>query len=181
MKGLMFALLVGGALGAATPAPAQELQDPRSVQGAAVTASEFVETAAVANMFEIESSKLALEQAQDEQVRMFAQRMIDDHTKAGEKLERTLEGKSGLTLPQKLDQAHADKFEQLRAAPRGEFDAMYVMVQAQAHDQAVELFSTFAEEGDDAELRAFAAETLPTLESHQASVHALAGGTHPGR
>lgn len=53
----------------------------------AVTAPQrFADMAGSSNMFEIESSKLALETSQTQEVQEFAQQMIDDHTMAGEKM-----------------------------------------------------------------------------------------------
>jgi putative membrane protein len=46
-------------------------------------AQDFVDKAAVANTFEIDTSKLALKYAKGDDVKKFAQEMIDDHTKIG--------------------------------------------------------------------------------------------------
>ena len=42
--------------------------------------------AGMANMFEVETSKVALEKSTRDDVKQFAQQMIDDHGKAGEEL-----------------------------------------------------------------------------------------------
>lgn len=60
----------------------------------------WVKTVAGANFFEIESSKIALEKSSSEDVKKFAQQMIDDHTKAGEKLASVLKS-GGMELPRR--------------------------------------------------------------------------------
>jgi putative membrane protein len=60
-----------------------------SVQ-AAPLAETFVKKTTVSNLFEIQSSQLALQKSQNEQVKKFAQMMVDDHTKAGKELKSTL-------------------------------------------------------------------------------------------
>src|SRR5690349_10548755 len=69
---------------------------------------DFVTKASVANEFEIESSKLALEKSQNKKVRDFAQHMIDDHSKAGEELKSTVSDASldTATVKETLDDKH---------------------------------------------------------------------------
>ena len=67
------------------------------------------------------------------------------------------------------------QLEQLQSAEGEAFDQAYLTAQVAAHDEAVALFETFSTEGEESALRAFAAETLPTLQEHQAAVHELAG------
>lgn len=55
----------------------------------APAAADFVNRAAISNMFEIQSSQIAQQKAQNDRVRQFAQSMIQDHTAAGEKLKST--------------------------------------------------------------------------------------------
>jgi putative membrane protein len=149
--------------------------DP-ATEPAAIDAEQFVQKAAVSNRFEIDSSQAALKAAESEDVKAFAQKMVDDHTKAGEELKSAVdEAGAEIEIPNALDQEHEDKLAQLKAATGTEFDQQYVAMQTQAHDQAVELFSAYAEGGDNDALKAFAANTLPTLEEHKQEIHGLAG------
>jgi putative membrane protein len=139
-------------------------------------AQEFVTKAAVSNTFEIASSELAAERANNEVVRDFAERMIADHEKAGKDLEAAV-GKSGmqLTVPKELDKKHQAMVQELRDAEDREFDQKYIDMQAKAHDEAVGLFEDYSG-NEDAEqnLRDFAMKTLPTLETHDHRVEGIA-------
>jgi predicted outer membrane protein/sporulation protein YlmC with PRC-barrel domain len=142
---------------------------------AAPPAQDFVDKAAAANMFEIESSKMALEKAQGDETKQFAQRMIDDHSKAGEELQTAVaDANAQLKMPETLDQQHADMTSQLEAAEGADFDRLYVDMQAKGHDEAVDLFSAYASAGDNPALQDFANKTLPTLKEHQQAIHAMA-------
>jgi predicted outer membrane protein/sporulation protein YlmC with PRC-barrel domain len=135
---------------------------------AALSPQQFAERAAVSNRFEIEASNVAAERAQAAEVKDFAQRMVEDHTQAGENLQQAVqEADAEITLPDALDQRHQEMLDRLQAAEGADFDRQYVEMQVQAHDQAVQLFSSFAETGEGAGLQQFATDTLPTLEEHQ--------------
>lgn len=127
----------------------------------------FAETAAVAGLFEIQTSKLALDRSTDPQVRAFAQSMITDHERIATALKRAASDASGdIVLPTALDAEHEALLKKLSAATGREFDALYVQMQTTAHQQAVGLFGAFAKDGDQTALKAFAAETLPVLQGH---------------
>lgn len=134
----------------------------------------FAATAASSNMFEIESSQLALDQATNDDVKAFAQHMIDDHTAAGEKMKAAAQS-DGVTPPAAMAGKDQAELEKLQAAEGADFDTAYLAAQVAAHDEAVALFKTFSEGGEASALKSFAAETLPTLEEHQAMAHELAG------
>jgi putative membrane protein len=126
-------------------------------------------------MFEIESSQLALEKATSDEVKQFAQQMIDDHTLAGEKMKAAAEA-DGVSPPAGLAEKQQSQLDQLQSAEGEAFDQAYVSAQVAAHDEAVALFENFSETGDESALRAFAAETLPTLEHHQSVALELSVG-----
>lgn len=131
--------------------------------------TEFVQKAAVANQFEIETSKLALEKSQDADVKKFAQDMVDDHTKAGDAFKTAVtEGKIDAALvPAALDAKHQKELDKLSKADAKDFDKDYLKLQKDAHKDAVALFKSYSEKGDNASLKTFAANTLPTLEKHK--------------
>jgi putative membrane protein len=131
---------------------------------AADKAQNFVDKAAVAGLFEVESSELALKTSKDRDVRKFADTMISDHGAANAELE-ALAGELGLTVPDKLDPEHAARLNSLEEAGPA-FDAPYVKAQLEGHEQAVKMFEQYAENGDNEALQIFAVKTLPTLRMH---------------
>lgn len=129
------------------------------------SASSFVDNASAKGIAEIEAGKLALEKGTAQDVKSFAQSMIDDHTAANEKLasiakQKELEVSDNATL---MDMA---KKMILQVRDGESFDKAYANNQVVAHEQTIELFREYADKGDDAELKAFAKETLPKLEDH---------------
>jgi putative membrane protein len=137
------------------------------------TAAEFVEKAGIAGQFEIESSRLAMQKATSADVKKFAQQMITDHSKAAKELKATARAAGKLKFPTALDEPHKTMIADLKAKRGKDFDTTYVNEQVQAHDEAVSLFSDYSKTGDQTELKAFAAKTLPVLEQHQQHAKAL--------
>ncbi len=133
---------------------------------------EFATMAAHSNLFEIESSRLALEASQEDAVRQFAQRMIDDHTMASQEMMSAAATDGVTNVPDSLDPRHQQMLTQLQNASPEEFDSLYLQMQVAAHQEAVTLFGNYAEE--EGALADFAGATLPTLEEHLAMVQQLA-------
>jgi putative membrane protein len=138
------------------------------------TTRDFINNAVVANKFEIDSSQLALQKSQSNDVKDFAQRMIDDHTKAGQQIQDTLEQEklSGLA-PQDLDKKHQKLEDKLSNDTGAKFDKDYLSAQVDAHKEAVSLFKKYSEKGDDPGLKTAAADILPTLQQHKQMVDDL--------
>jgi putative membrane protein len=142
-------------------------------------ASEFVKQAAAGGEFEIRSSKLALKQSKSEDVKRIAQRLIDDHTKAGKELKATVKDAGvNAKIPEKLDQKHQSMMDELKKTKgmAANFDKLYIDQQLSAHQDAIALFSGYAEGGDNDKLKSFAEKTLPTLQEHQQMVTTAQAG-----
>ncbi len=133
----------------------------------------FVRDASVNNLFEITSSEMAVQRSQNAEVRQFAQRMIDDHTAAGNQLKAiTSAPNSGLAQPETaLDSRHQKMIDDLTTAQ--DFDRRYIDQQAQAHDTAINLFNDYAKNGKNDALKRFAADTLPVLQDHAQRLNAV--------
>lgn len=148
--------------------------------GSAALAQEmeaFAATAGAANMFEIDSSRLAMDISQNDAVRAFAAQMIADHTAAGEEMATAAEA-DGVMVPPAMTAEKTAQIETLRDMDPAGFDAAYVEAQVAAHDEAVALFQSFAAEAQPSALRDFATATLPTLLQHQAHIRTLADSEH---
>jgi putative membrane protein len=139
---------------------------------AADSAQDFVNKAAAGGMFEVDSSKVAEAKAQDQSVKDFARKMIDDHGAANAKLE-TIAGEQRLTVPKELDAKHKGDVDTLQNS-KDPIDAPYVQMQRDAHTDAVTLFESYAKDGDNAELKTFAQQTVPTLKMHQEMIEKIA-------
>lgn len=142
---------------------------------AVTTDEDFLRLANSANLLEIRSSEMVLEQTQSPEIRTFAETMIADHTAAAEEMAQI----AGTAPPAPdapdimLEPPHATLMSQLEAA-EGSPDAAYVDLQRQAHEQAVALFTDYATNGQDGAVKDFAEATLPKLQEHLQMVQNLA-------
>jgi putative membrane protein len=149
--------------------------DDKNKEMKPLTNESFVTKATQASLAEVELSKLALQQSQDEQVRAFAQRMVQDHQKASAEL-KPIAQKHGIQAPARLDAKHAQKLEDLKAKSGAEFDAEYSKIMMKDHEKAVGLFTKAGKSTQlHTDLRNFASKTLPTLESHHRMANKLPG------
>ena len=167
--------LAGVALACGTALYAEEPMKPSGVAQALMSDSPeaFFETAASANMFEIESSKLALERSKDPGVRKFAQMMVSDHTEAGKKVSALAATKS-VTLPTAMLKRHQMMLDGLKDEKAGkDFDDEYRLKMVVSHKEAVSLFDESARESKDPDIKKLAGELLPKLQMHGAEAQKL--------
>lgn len=131
----------------------------------AAEGENFVDDASAKGIAEIETSKLALQKSSSQDVKTFAQQMIDDHTKANQKLAQLARDKN---LDMSDDATLMDKAKEMILKWRdGEnFDKAYANNQVAAHEKTIELFRDYVKDGKNADLKQFAESTLPTLEQH---------------
>lgn len=192
-------------------------------QNAQVAGSDhaFVNKAAEGGMMEVHHAEMALRQSSNEDVKRYAQRLIDDHTKANQELmslaankgitpsgamhgqmagmppdanpsrDITPSSATGATNPNPetsgdmrktdpglkksdqnkyhnsgMDNNHAKMMERMSKLSGADFDREYIKMEVKEHQKTIALFEKQSRSGRDAELKAFAAKTLPTLREH---------------
>jgi putative membrane protein len=143
----------------------------------------FIGTAAMDGLAEIEHGRLAMQRASSANVRQFAQRMVDDHRKAGDELKR-LASQKDVTLATELDDQHRATHDNLVKLQGAAFDEAYMDHMVKAHLQAVALFQQEGKTGADPEVKAWALKTLPMLQAHAklaTSINATVGKAGRGR
>jgi len=131
-------------------------------------------------MDEIAAARVALQRSHDEPVRQFAQRMIDDHGKAGAELRR-IAAAQGLSLPEKLDKSAEQDLDRLTKLNGPAFDKAYMKHNVSAHKKAVKDFGKEARSGKDEALKRFAEQTLPTLKGHEQLAQSTAAAVGAGK
>jgi putative membrane protein len=147
--------------------------------------THFVKQAATCGLAEVKAGELAQERAASPQVKKFAKQMVEDHSKANKELEE-LAGRKGWQLPREMDDKHRKEIEKLSRLSGEEFDREFMKCQVDAHQEAVKLFEEQSQGGRDADLKAWAATTLPTLREHlrmaqQVSGREATGTDRPGK
>lgn len=133
----------------------------------------FMNDAGPGSMAEVELGRLAVERAASAQVKQFAQQMIEDHSMAGDKLKQLAEQKQVTLPPDILPKAEQTK-EKLTKLNGAEFDRAYVEAMVEVHEKDVAAFDAVAKNATDADVKAFAAKTVPTLKHHQQMIRDLA-------
>jgi putative membrane protein len=122
--------------------------------------------AAQSGQLEIEASKLAATKASHSVVKSFAAQMVKDHTAVDTELKKLASDK-GVELPGSPPNDDQKKLEALGALSGATFDRQYAEeVGVKAHNEAVTLFRNASKSARDADIKAFAAKTLPALEHH---------------
>jgi putative membrane protein len=133
----------------------------------------FVTKATMGNLVERQTSDVAISQGTERTVEEFAQRMVVDHRNAQEQLGQ-LASALDMKLPLELDGEHEAMVQRLQSEAGDSFDKQYALLQVQLHREAVELYRTQAEGGQNPELREFAERLLPDLQHHLEMAEAMA-------
>ena len=126
---------------------------------------EFVSKAGMGGLAEVQMGNLAASKATSLDVKNFGQRMVTDHSKANEELQQLATAK-GVALPTELGGEHKDAFDHLSSLSGADFDKQYMKHMVEDHEKDVAEFEKASTTGQDSDLKAWAAKTLPTLKEH---------------
>jgi putative membrane protein len=138
--------------------------------------NNYFKTISLSNMTEIDSSKLALTQSQNADVKQFAQHMIDDHTNAANQV-AALAAQKGVVLPTQLDSMHQSLIDDLTSKSGSDFDKAYIDLQVKAHNQTIAADQSEANNGLDPQVKQLANSLLDTLKMHLSMAEKLQSGT----
>lgn len=174
------ALLAAGLLLLTPPPWPVGLDAPAARAAVAADASDYLRAALADSGFGVESARLALDRAADDEVKALARLMLADQARA-ERALRTAAGQDSLTLPRGLrGPARAERLEALEAAGAA-FDRQYVDGLVEARRRALFLHRAYADGGEGARLRAVAASLAETAERHLALARGLRARLGEGR
>ncbi|WP_433609798.1 DUF4142 domain-containing protein [Dactylosporangium sp. CA-139114] len=164
---MLAAAVLGAALLGGSPAQAAPGDEPGDAPGAlSAQDSAFVTAAGYAGNFEVAGGSLARARGSTQAVKDFGTRMISDHNRAATKL-AMLARANGMATPDLPDSAQQNILTAWSRLDGLLFDCAYVPAEYLDHVGAIGLFETEAAHGDNADLVAFARETLPTLQEHK--------------
>ncbi len=133
----------------------------------------FMNDAAPGGLAEVELGQLAVKRAVTPEVKKFARQMIADHSMAGTKLKALAQQKNVALPPGVLPKAKQTK-EALTKLNGIEFDRAYAKAMVEVHEKDVASFEAVAKNATDADVKAFASATAPTLRHHLQMIREIA-------
>jgi putative membrane protein len=135
--------------------------------------ASFYKKAAEGGLAEVQAGQLAQSKGNSQQVKDFGAMMVKDHTAANDKLQQLASSKS-ITLPTTASVGQMASKAKLEVLSGEAFDKSYVKGQIKAHRDTIALFRKEISSGQDADAKAFASATLPTVRSHLKAINAIA-------
>jgi putative membrane protein len=135
---------------------------------------EFMTKAAQGGKMEVQLGQLATQKAANEDVKQFGQRMVDDHSRANEELMR-LASQHNVTLPERVSAEGQKSYDHLSKLSGAAFDREYMSHMVKDHTKDVAEFEKASTQAANADLKSFAAGTLPTLREHLKMARETAG------
>jgi putative membrane protein len=127
--------------------------------------AKFLKQAAIGAMAEVETGKLAEQNAASPEVKQFGQRMVTDHGKELTELQALAQSK-GVDLPTEPDKKHKKMHDKLAKMQGDEFDKAYSKDELEDHRKDVKQFQKEADKATDPDVKAFAAKQVPVLQEH---------------
>jgi putative membrane protein len=140
-----------------------------------ISTATFIKEAAANDMLEVASGRMAEAKASRDEVRSFGTILVKAHTDSSAQLKSLVSAKDKNLLAAPLSLEQEKMLSDLKGETGGNFDTLYIAQQTDAHVKAIELYSAYAEHGEDAKLKAYAAQTLPRLQDHLQMARNLTG------
>jgi predicted outer membrane protein len=158
--------------------PEQEFQTPADVSQAfgqlsdsvdrssgSTGTNEFLAQAVQDSLAEVELCEMALQKTQNDAVKAFAQRMIDEHSKMGREIEQ-LANKQKLNLPKDVQSEDKSVMKELSGLSGQDFDRRFIEFNVKDHEKDVKVFKHYAEQEENSEIKALAEKGARTLDEH---------------
>jgi len=150
-----------------TEKPQTQKNEPtKSTPSISANDRKFMVETAEGGMAEVELGQLALSKAANQDVKKFAQHMIDDHSKANKELELLAKSQK-LSLPIAPGQKYKQTKDRLSKLSGADFDREYMKEMINDHKKVIAAFELRTRQARDAELKGWVEKTVPTLREHQ--------------
>ena len=132
--------------------------------------TKFAVAAADGGMLEVKLGNLALTKSNSQEVKNFAQMMVNDHGKANDEF-KALAAQKNITIPATLSTESQRKVTELSQKTGADFDKDYTASMIDDHKEDISLFKKEVSNGKDTAIRSWAAGKISTLEHHLQMAH----------
>jgi putative membrane protein len=129
------------------------------------TDTHFVDHAYTAGQNEILLNQMALQRSRNEDVRKFAQKMLEDHSKNNQDL-ILIVSELRIAVPDKPLPEQEKGLQEISSNQVKDFDKEFMDHMVTEHEKAVKLFEQGSKELKNEKLKEYATKSLPTLKEH---------------
>jgi putative membrane protein len=136
----------------------------------------FVTKAADGGQAEVQTAQLAAQRATNPEVKTFAQKLVDDHTKVNSEL-MTIASQKNVKIDTDDDKDRA--YNRLNKKSGSEFDQEFVEHMIDEHEKDIKMFEKAASDAKDPEIRAFASKHVGHLREHLQTAQGLRQSVMP--
>jgi putative membrane protein len=133
--------------------------------GQSPTDKMFVKKAMQGSMAEVQLGQLTLQKSQNEQVKQFAQRMIDDHTKLNDQMKPVAQ-QLGVDAPTEVSKKDKQVMAKLQALSGSAYDQAYIKDMVKDHKQDLSEFQMEASSGQDQTVKDAATQGSKVIAQH---------------
>ena len=142
--------------------------------------SDFVKKVAKSNNAEVELARLAVKKGTSGEVKEFANQMMRDHSKANREL-ADLAAAKGMDIPKGTPLSEDVTAVHLKMLSGKSFDEAFVKAMVDDHKDAVSALEKASESAQDADVKHFASNMLPTLKGHLTKIEEISAEVNAGK
>ncbi len=144
---------------------ADEANDEKFEDNSMERDADWVADVVEANYGEIKFATLAKQRSSNAEVKAIADMLVQQHTKTLNELKTLAQNKS-ITIPVEEDDEARRKTERFADEAGKDFDKKWTKEMIDRHEESINKFERRLDNTEDAELKTFINNTLPTLRTH---------------
>jgi putative membrane protein len=133
----------------------------------------FVKKAMEGNLAEIQMGQLALQKSSDDQVKQFAQRMVDDHGKMLDQMKPAAE-QMGVKVPEGPSKSQMKNMDKMKALSGDAFDQAYIKDMVKDHKKDDSEFKQEAQATQNPQVKQMVMQSNQIIESHLQQIQQIA-------
>jgi putative membrane protein len=172
MRNQMRAVLIGGMIMACCGTGALAQASPNGTDSAAQD-KMFLMKSAEGSMAEIQMSQLALKKSKNDEVKQYAQKMVDDHTKLISDM-KPFADQMGVTPPAKLNPSHMQEVARLKSMSGDKFDKEYITAMVGDHHKDLGEFQAEEAATSNQDLKSTVAQGEQVIKMHTEMIDGIA-------
>lgn len=133
---------------------------------AQLTPANYIAYAQTADLFEVEAAKIAVQRAQNKEVREYAERVVADNSMSAAQLANAARQANVTPTTAVLTAKQQTKLRDLRSISDAAFDQQYINAQLESQERELRLHNSYARNGDQPVLRTTSGELAPLTRTH---------------